>query len=233
MWMHTLQPEVAIQRPRLSHDERIDDPETGVPLSVHGSRSCAGRTARQLSLILRRWKGCDAEGVGPHEDVVATHDVNVRRRSPGLGRRGTVDALVNRRLVDEKLELLTRIPAAGGQLHVPAELPLLVRPHGSYRDRALALDRGDARCPIAADTVSEMMRFEEGGERRRTLGRDGLGKGAAKARGKHNENSDADDADRSGHATRSQPLPRLGDDPAAEHAGEHDCRLDSGLQALR
>ena len=96
--------------------------------------------------------------------------------------------------------------------------------HWSYRDSAPALDGGDARCPITADPVSEMMRFEEGGERRRTLGRDGLGKGAAKARGKAQRDSDADDADRSGHATRSQPLPRLGDDPAAEHAGEHDCR---------
>jgi len=80
--MPTLRPEVAITRTTASHDERIDDPETGVPLSVHGSRSCAGRTACRLSLTARRWKGCDAEGVGPHEDVVATDDVSVRRRSP-------------------------------------------------------------------------------------------------------------------------------------------------------
>ena len=194
--MPTLQPEAAVQRPGISHDERIDDPETGVPLSVHGSRSCAGRTARRLSLILRRWKRCDAESAGPHEDVVATDDVSVRRRSPGLGRRDTVDALVDGRLVDEKLELLTGVPVGGGQLHVPAELAVRVRKHWSYRDSAPALDGGNARCPITADPVSEMMRFEEGGERRRTLGRDGLGKGAAKARGKAQRDSDADDADR-------------------------------------
>ena len=125
--MSTLQSEVAIEGPRISHDERIDDPDTGVRLSVHGSRSCAGRTARRLSLILRRWKRCDAEGAGPHEDVVATDDVSVRRRSPGLDRRDTVDALVDRRLVDEKLELLTGVPVGGGQLHVPAELAVRVR----------------------------------------------------------------------------------------------------------
>ena len=100
--MSTLQSEVAIEGPRISHDERIDDPETGVPLSVHGSRSCAGRTACRLSLTARRWERCDAEGGGPHEHVVATDEVSVRRRSPGLDRRGTVDALVDGRLVDEK-----------------------------------------------------------------------------------------------------------------------------------
>ncbi len=164
MRMPTLQPDVATERPRISDDERIDDPDTGVRLSVHGSRSCAGRTARRLSLVLRRWKRCDAEGVGPHEDVVATDDVSVRRRSPGLGCRGTVDSLVDRRLVDEKLEVLTGVPVGGGQLHVPAELAVRVRKHWSYRDHTPALDGGDARCPITADPVSEMMRLEEGGE---------------------------------------------------------------------
>src|ERR1019366_3516063 len=173
--MPTLQPDVATEGPRISHDERIDDPDTGVRLSVHGSRSCAGRTARRLSLILRRWKRCDAEGVGPHKHVVATDDVSVRRRAPGPDRRGTVDALVDRRLVDEELEVLTGIPVGGGQLHVPAELAFLTRPHRSCRDRTLALDGGDARGPIAADPVSEMMRLGEVGERRRSLGRDRLG----------------------------------------------------------
>ena len=68
------------------------------------------------------------------------------------------------------------------------------------------------------------MHFEPGGEHCRLRDRNGLGEGVAEARGKPQRDSGADDADRSGGTARLQPVPGLSDDPATEHAGEHDGR---------